>query len=134
MGDPHPGRPARRERGGLRRAIGGVLEVSTSGDAEQHVEIAGVRYSHIVNPKTGMALTGRSSVTIVARNCTTSDGLATAVSVLGPERGLELVKATAGAGLLFVKETEGGIRSWALNFPGVGARLDGAPRSRTGGP
>src|SRR5438128_6342087 len=78
--------------------------VSTSGDAEQHVEIGGVRYSHIVNPKTGMALTGRSSVTIVARNCTTSDGLATAASVLGRARGLVLVNATPGAGLLFVKE------------------------------
>ena len=63
-----------------------------------------------------MALTGRSSVTVVAPNGTTSDGLATAVSVLGPARGLALVKATPGAGVLFVKETEGGIRSWAFNF------------------
>ena len=90
--------------------------VSTSGDAEQHVEIGGVRYSHIVNPKTGVALTGRSSVTVVARNCTTSDGLATAVSVIGPERGLELIKDTPGAGALFVKETPEGIRSWEWDF------------------
>jgi thiamine biosynthesis lipoprotein len=108
--------------------------VSTSGDAEQHVEIGGVRYSHIVDPKTGMALTGRSSVTIVAPNCTTSDGLATAVSVLGPERGLELVKDTPGAGVLFVKEAAEGIRAWTLNFPRVEERLHGAPGSRTGEP
>jgi thiamine biosynthesis lipoprotein len=108
--------------------------VSTSGDAEQHVEIGGVRYSHIVDPKTGMALTGRSSVTIVAPNCTTSDGLATAVSVLGPERGLELVKDTPGAGVLFVKEAAEGIRARTLNFPRVGERLHGAPGSRTGEP
>ena len=98
--------------------------VSTSGDAEQHVDLGGVRYSHIVDPKTGMALTGRSSVTIVAPNCTTSDGLATAVSVLGPERGLELVKDTPGAGVLFVKETAAGNRAWALKFPPEGR---GAP-------
>jgi thiamine biosynthesis lipoprotein len=102
--------------------------VSTSGDAEQHVEIEGVRYSHIVNPKTGMALTGRSSVTVVARHCTTSDGLATAVSVLGPERGLKLVEATPGAGALFVKETAGGIGSWKVHFPLTeGGRSDRRP-------
>ena len=120
--EPQSGRPTARSRienpkSKIQNLLLRDAAVSTSGDAEQHVEIGGARYSHIVNPKTGMALTGRSSVTIVAPNCTTSDGLATAASVLGPERGLELVKATAGAGLLFVKETEGGIRSWALNLP-----------------
>ena len=91
--------------------------VSTSGDAEQHVDLGGVRYSHIVDPKTGMALTGRSSVTIVAPNCTASDGLATAVSVLGPERGVELVKDTQGAGVLFVKVTAAGFRAAGCRRP-----------------
>src|SRR6185295_6849343 len=61
--------------------------VSTSGDANQNVEIGGVRYSHIVDPRTGLALMGRSSVTVVAADCTTSDSLATAASVLGPQEG-----------------------------------------------
>jgi thiamine biosynthesis lipoprotein len=91
--------------------------VSTSGDAEQHVEIAGIRYSHIVNPKTGQALTGKSSVTVVAPNCTTSDSLATAVSVLGPQRGLELIEATAGTGALVVQQTEQGQKAFELHFP-----------------
>jgi thiamine biosynthesis lipoprotein len=91
--------------------------VSTSGDSEQHLEIAGVRYSHIVNPKTGMGLTGRSSVTVVAPDGITADSLATAVSVLGPEQGLELVKSYAGAGALFVVETKQGIRSYEARFP-----------------
>src|SRR5439155_11093445 len=112
--EPQAGRPAARSRienpkSKIQNLLLRDAAVSTSGDAEQHVEIAGVRYSHIVNPKTGMSLTGGSSVTIVARNCTTSDGLATAASVLGRARGLVLVNATPGAGLLFVKETEGGI-------------------------
>ena len=77
--------------------------VSTSGDANQNVEIGGVRYSHIVDPRTGLALTGRSSVTVVAPDCTTSDGLATAASVLGPQEGLKLIDSTAGAAALFVK-------------------------------
>lgn len=70
--------------------------ISTSGDLEQHVEIEGTRYSHIVNPKTGRALTGRMSVTVIARDDTTADAMATAISVLGLERGLELVKLIPG--------------------------------------
>ena len=49
--------------------------VSTSGDVNQHVEIDGVRYSHIVDPKTGLGLTGQRSVTVVAPNGITSDSL-----------------------------------------------------------
>jgi thiamine biosynthesis lipoprotein len=71
--------------------------VSTSGDAEQWVEIAGVRYSHIIDPRTGAALTGRRSVTVIAPRGTLSDGLATAVSVLGPIEGISLVTRTPGA-------------------------------------
>jgi thiamine biosynthesis lipoprotein len=71
--------------------------VSTSGDAEQFVVIGGVRHSHILDPRTGLALTGRRSVTIVAPNGTMSDGLATAVSVMGAVAGMRLVEATRGA-------------------------------------
>jgi thiamine biosynthesis lipoprotein len=71
--------------------------VSTSGDAEQWVEIAGVRYSHIIDPRTGAALTGHRSVTVIAPRATLSDGLATGVSVLGPVDGIALVRRTRGA-------------------------------------
>jgi thiamine biosynthesis lipoprotein len=87
--------------------------VSTSGDAEQYVEINGKRYSHIVDPKTGVGLTGHSSVTIVAPNGTSSDSLATAVSVLGPEQGLEVIDATEGAAALILQATETGTRTFA---------------------
>ncbi len=68
--------------------------VSTSGDAEQFVEIDGVRYSHIVDPRTGLGVTGRSSATVTAPDATTTDALATALSVLGPEEGMKLVEET----------------------------------------
>jgi thiamine biosynthesis lipoprotein len=96
--------------------------VSTSGDLEQHVEIGGVRYSHIVDPRTGMGLTGRSSVTVVAPDGITADSLATAVSVLGPERGLKLVKSYPGTGVLFVRKNEQGIRTYELRFPKLMSR------------
>jgi thiamine biosynthesis lipoprotein len=78
--------------------------VSTSGDAEQFVIINGQRYSHIVDPKTGMGLLGRSSVTVIAPNCTTTDGLDTGLSVLGPKKGVPLVESIPGAAALFVRE------------------------------
>ncbi len=81
--------------------------VATSGDAWQFVEIDGKRYSHIVNPRTGLGLTDRSSVTIVAPDCTTADALASAVSVLGPAKGIELVEQTCGAAALIVRAPNG---------------------------
>ncbi len=83
--------------------------VSTSGDAEQFVEIEGVRYSHILDPRTGLGVVGRSSATVVAPDATTSDSLATALSVLGPEKGLKLVEETEGAAAFYVRATENGL-------------------------
>lgn len=84
--------------------------VSTSGDAEQHVEIGGRRYSHIIDPRTGQALTGRSSVTVVARTATESDSLATAISVMGHKRGLKLADSTPGAAALMILQTDEGVK------------------------
>jgi thiamine biosynthesis lipoprotein len=78
--------------------------ISVSGDAEQFVEIGGVRYSHVVDPRTGLGLTSGLAVTVIAPDATTSDALATAASVLGAERGRLLVarfpgcRAQLGAG------------------------------------
>jgi len=59
--------------------------VATSGDKWQFVEVNGLRYSHIVDPRTGKALTGRRSVTVVGRDSTTTDAWATALNVLAPD-------------------------------------------------
>jgi thiamine biosynthesis lipoprotein len=79
-------------------AGGKVLElanaaVSTSGAAEQHLG----QYSHIVDPRTGMGITDPITVTVVAQSGIEADGLATAVSVLGRERGMALVGRRRGA-------------------------------------
>lgn len=70
--------------------------VSTSGDAEQYVEIGGKRYSHIVDPRTGLGLTDSWQVTVIAPDATTSDGMTKVLCVLGPEKGL---RAIAGLGV-----------------------------------
>jgi FAD:protein FMN transferase len=82
--------------------------VSTSGDAEQYVEIGGKRYSHIVDPRTGIGVLGQFSVTVTARRGITTDSLATAVAVMGPDRGMKLVRGMKGVEALFVRKTEKG--------------------------
>ena len=66
--------------------------VATSGNAEQHLEHDGVRYSHILDPRTGSALTHSYAVTIQASDAATADAIASAMSVLGPGMGARLVE------------------------------------------
>ena len=65
---------------------------ATSGDTYRYVELDGRRYSHIVNPRTGVGLTRRLIVTVSAPACPRPDGLASAVSVLGVQRGMAMVE------------------------------------------
>jgi thiamine biosynthesis lipoprotein len=93
--------------------------VATSGDIFQRVEIDGVRYSHIVDPRTGIGLTDHSLVTVIAENCLTADSLATAVSVLGPEPGLKLIERTVGAEAHIVRRLREQIEvGKSSNWPG----------------
>ena len=86
--------------------------VTTSGDAFQFVELDGKRYSHIVDPRTGLGLTDRTSVTLLAPNCTVADSYTKAVSVLGPEKGLRLIEATPGAAVIIVRAREGTVETY----------------------
>jgi len=114
VGDPPPGAdawvvevaplgkgmPARRVK--LANAA-----VSTSGDLEQYVEIKGVRYSHVLDPKTGLGLVGRRSVTVIARRGVQSDSLSTAASILPPAKALTLIDSIDGAAVyIAVKESD----------------------------
>lgn len=99
--------------------------VSTSGDVEQHVDIDGTRYSHIVDPKTGRAKTGRVSVTVIAPDDTTADALATAVCVLGLERGLKLIKSMPETRALICQQTDAGPDCFDWHFPATGGVVQG---------
>ncbi len=81
--------------------------VATSGDMFQFVIIDGRRYSHLVDPRTGIGLTDHSNVTVVAPNGTLADGLASAVSVLGPKKGLELIDCTPDAAAFILRAPQG---------------------------
>lgn len=67
------------------------MAVATSGNYEKFVMINGRKYSHTINPKTGLPVTGIKSVTIISPNAELSDALATPVTVLGVKVGLDLI-------------------------------------------
>ena len=70
--------------------------LSTSGDLYQRLEIDGVRYSHIVDPRTGIGLTNHILVNVIAPRGIQSDSLTKVVSVLGAEAGLRFIERLPG--------------------------------------
>lgn len=126
-GDPPPGRD------GWRVAVTGLdgqttsegsaitianAAVTTSGDARQFVEIDGVRYSHIVDPKTGLGLTRRSSTTIIAPTGWQADAYATAANILGCEAGIRWIESQPGCSALMIEVRDGQeIRSVSSRYP-----------------
>jgi thiamine biosynthesis lipoprotein len=92
--------------------VPGVLEltnaaVSTSGSSEQYLDAGGRRYSHIIDPSSRTGLVEDITVTVVARHGLEADGLDTAASVLGADRGLAFIESRAGAAALIVERTGG---------------------------
>lgn len=67
------------------------MAVVTSGNYEKYIKFDGVRYAHIIDPRTGYPTTGVKSVTIVCPDAEVADALATSVFVLGQEKGLALI-------------------------------------------
>jgi len=90
--------------------------IATSGDRYQSVEIAGRRYSHIVDPRTGLGLTNRRLVTVIAPDAVSADALATGLSILDAEPGLRLVGSLPRTSARIVFEMEGRLR--VLRSPG----------------
>lgn len=70
--------------------------VVTSGNYEKYVVLDGIRYTHIINPKTGYPVTGLNSVTIFNKSAELADALATAVFVMGLETGLDFINQLDG--------------------------------------
>jgi thiamine biosynthesis lipoprotein len=81
--------------------------VSTSGDVYQHLEANGKRHSHVIDPRSGNALTAPTNVTVVAPRGRLADPLTKAAIVLGPAKGQSLVESTRGASVLFVTMGDG---------------------------
>lgn len=67
------------------------MAIATSGNYEKYVEIEGIKYSHTINPKTGLPVTGIKSVTIISPNAEIADAMATPVTIMGISAGLNMI-------------------------------------------
>jgi thiamine biosynthesis lipoprotein len=95
---------------------------ATSGDYRNFFEIDKVRYSHVIDPRSGYPVSnGIVGVSIIANNCTLADGLATAIMVMGVEKGISLVNRIDNVeGLIVVEESDGSL----ADFYSTGFRAD----------
>ena len=102
------------------------LSMATSGDYRIYFERGGRRYSHEIDPGTGQPIRhGLASVSVVAPECGYADAMATALIVLGPEKGYALAAARNIAAHFIVREPDGALRD--RQTPAFAA-LGGTPR------
>lgn len=93
--------------------------MATSGDYRNFEIIGGRAYSHIIDPRTGYPVKhGVVSTSVVAPNCTLADGLATALMVMGPEKGIALLNRLDDVeGLIIVQKADGSLENyWSRGF------------------
>ncbi len=91
--------------------------LATSGDYRNYFEQAGIRYSHTLDPRTGRPITHHLvSATVLHPSCMTADGLATAFSVLGPEKALAMANQHQIPLLLLVKTPTGFTEHYSTAF------------------
>lgn len=67
------------------------LAIATSGNYEKYIMIDGIKYSHTINPKTGLPIKGIKSVTIISSNAEIADAMATPVMIMGTSAGLDMI-------------------------------------------
>lgn len=84
---------------------------ATSGDYRNYFVVDGIRYAHVIDPRTGYPISNRVvSVTVIADTCAFADGLATAIMVLGAEPGLDLInRLDKVEGLIIVEQLDGSL-------------------------
>jgi len=80
------------------------MAIATSSNYEKFVMIGGKKYSHTINPRTGLPVTGIKSVTIICSNAEMADALATPVTIMGIEAGLYLIDQLKGIGCIIIDD------------------------------
>ncbi|RYF13713.1 MAG: FAD:protein FMN transferase [Flavobacteriales bacterium] len=80
------------------------MAVATSGNYEKYVMIDGVKYSHTINPKTGLPITGIKSVTIISPNAEIADAMATPVTIMGIKAGLNMINQINYLGCIIIDD------------------------------
>ena len=80
------------------------MAVATSGNYEKFVMIGGKKYSHTIDPKTGLPVSGIKSTTIIAPYAELADAMATPVMVMGIEAGLDMINQIKGLACILIDE------------------------------
>ena len=80
------------------------MAVATSGNYEKYVMINGKRYSHTIDPKTGLPVHGIKSVTIICPNAEIADAMATPVTVMGIDAGLNMINQVKNIACIIIDE------------------------------
>ncbi len=90
----------------LRRLLLSNTSIATSGDLWQFTMIEGQRHSHILDPRTGRSVPGPIAATVIAPSAADADACATAVCVLGPEAGAQLVQSLPQTEVLILEHSD----------------------------
>lgn len=92
--------------------------IATSGDTEQFVEIEGIRYSHILDPLTGLGVRRRAHITVVALDAATADALASAYNVMDKENAIRNAISVAKSSILIQERTGDDLKETVMDtFP-----------------
>ncbi len=121
VGDPPPGKKGWiiqipvHDKNGVSENVTLQLSnraIATSGDLFQYVYVNGKRYSHIIDPQSGMGLTTQSMVTVIAPDGITADSYASALSVMDAKEGISLInqKCSVEGRIEYQHQTEEGIK------------------------
>jgi len=103
LGAPPPGTEGWRIAKDKETVLMKNTAMATSGGRFQFVEIDGVRYAHIVDPRTGLGMTGLQTVHVTAPTAMQADALTTAVILLGKEKGQALIDKLPKVSMEFVE-------------------------------
>jgi FAD:protein FMN transferase len=90
--------------------------IATSGNYEKFIEIDGRRYSHTIDPKTGLPVEGIKSVTIISSNAEIADAMATPVMIMGIEVGLDMINQMKNIACIIIDEKDNIYTSKNINL------------------
>jgi thiamine biosynthesis lipoprotein len=82
------------------------MAIATSGNYEKFVMIGGKKYSHTIDPKTGLPVTGIKSVTIICPNAEIADAMATPLMIMGIKAGLDMINQLKGVGCIVIDDND----------------------------
>ena len=92
------------------------MAVATSGNYEKFIMVGGKKYSHTIHPKTGLPVTGIKSVTIITPNAEVADAMATPVTIMGIEAGLDMINQINSIEAIIIDDNNRMYRSKNINL------------------